>query len=185
MRLIRKVNAIIIQVRQFLYKLGNEYVGITGGWSSYSWTGSSGSWEAAAPTLNKESDLMSVFMPHTYSTGKSGVVRSNNRIDLTNVSKVRLTMNYALGRCSTESSGYQRIYIFVSSETSGSWATTDVAVARLLCVENSDSAESAANAVYELDVSSLSGSYYVCTGYVWRYQIDTSEVEILEVKLIA
>ena len=168
MRLIRKAGAVIIQMLRFLYKLGNEFSGVTGGWEAYSWTGSLGSWDASAPALNKETTLMSVFMPHTYSTGKSGVVRIYNQVDLTNISKVRLTINYAFGRASAESGGYQRVYLFVSSETSGSWATTDVAAARLLCVENIGAAESATNAVYELDVSSISGSYYICTGYEWR-----------------
>ena len=185
MRLIRKISAVIMQIRQFLYKLGNEYPGITGGWAGQSWTGLVTLWDAALPTLTKESLLMSVFMPDTYSTGKSGVIRTNSQVDLTNISKIRLTINYALGRCSTSSSGYQRIYLFVSSGTSGDWTSGAVSAAILKCVDNDDTAESATNAVYELDVSSLSGSYYVCTGYVWRYQTETSEVEILEVKLIS
>lgn len=186
MRLMKRLMAIAAQGRRWLYFLGNEFATITGGFSAYAWSGLS-VWTDTAPGLTKNSTYMEVSMPNTYTSGKSGVVRTVSKVDLTNVSSIRIKMSYSLGGIYNPASDrYQRLYLFVTDVTTGKWKYSSIYDALTLMLEHlGNTGLSGTDVEKTLNVSALSGSYYVCLGYAWAYQSGASTVQIKEMELIA
>ena len=179
-RLIRKINAVIAQIRRFLYNMGNEFVGVTGGWNIYGWSGLSAMWVGSGGSITKLSDAIRITMLDTGATGQSGALRVVNKVTLSNINTLKIKLSYSLGQVDTASGGYQRLYLFVSSVSSGDWTTPSVYDAINYIVNHTASTNLIVTGEeHTLDVSGLpDGDYYVCLGYVWRYQNISSWVEM-------
>lgn len=185
-RLIRKANAVITQLFRFLYRLGNEFSGTTGGWGAYSWSGLLATWVANAGSVSKLSSAIRVSMPNIGATGQSGVVRTNNKITITNQTAIKAKISYSLGQVSTGDGGFQRVYIFLADVSTGDWTSSGVYDALLLALNHGTSTVSTGiDEEFTLDISGIpDGDYYVCVGYVWRYQNQASWFELSEVQKI-
>lgn len=183
MRLMRRMNTIATQIGRFLYNLGNEFLAITGGWDKYSWTGNIAIWVGNSGGLSRQSSYMQVSMGDIGATGQCGVLRTANMVSLTGKSTIKIKVSHSLGACDLSSNGYQRIYLFLSKETSGSWTSPSVYEAITMCVEHDGGSTVQTDDVeYSLNISGLEdGGYYVCVGYVWRYQNAASWLRISEV----
>lgn len=167
----------------WLFKAGNEFTYKTGGWVAQGWSGNASVWDNYSPGCTNTGSVLRSSMTNTYSSGKSGVVRTSNAIDLTNVSTIRVRMTYDFGNASTSDSGYQRLYLFTSSDTSGNW-TSDYTALSLKVDHDAAANLIATNVDYTLSVAGLTGLHYICVGYVWRYQAEASTSDIVEVELI-
>jgi len=183
MRLIRKTIQIAKQFMRWLFLAGNEFTVYSGGWVPQAWSGNAAIWNQALPDCVNTGTVLRILMGNIYMTGQSGVVRPNNAIDLTHVSTIRMRMTYSLADLETADNGYQRIYMFTSSDTSGNWTSDNTAIS-LKVEHGGDGVLAASNVDFTLDVTSLTGLHYICAGYVWRYQTSASTVDIVEVELI-
>ena len=56
MRLNRRIIGVLLELEYWLYKLGNEYTAVTGGWQARAWTGNGSIWNAKAPGLTKNGE---------------------------------------------------------------------------------------------------------------------------------
>jgi len=173
---------------KWLYKLGNEFTGITGGWQARAWTANSAIYTATAPGLTKNSGDMVASMSNTYSSGKSGVVEIINNVDLTPYTTLRVKVNLAIGGCSAvaEADGKQLIYLVCAANRSSANNWTDSAIYKAISLVFSHTSTSAYNASgveYTLDVSGVNESVDVFFGLVWKQQAAGSTVTILEVEL--
>jgi hypothetical protein len=116
-----------------LYNSGDEQVTFTGGWvSSYTFNGG---------TFTKNASTFQLNNP-IYSDA-CGV--TNNLVDLTDVSKIKMTFTFNLG------SSYGWIGLSVSADKTGVMTNDTVKV----------QVSTGGTQTAELDVSSLSGSYYI------------------------
>jgi len=180
------IKSAFIYVKKFLYKLGNEFTAITGGWATTAWSGGS-TWIAQAPTLTKESGDLKADLPGTYSTGKSGVIGISSLINLTDYTTLRVKLSYSFGGIDTPGAGrYQRLYLVVSDVTSGYWTSVPtVGDALILCLEHGTAnAITATDVVYSLDITALNGNYRIYLGFAWAYQNAASWVKVTEVELV-
>jgi hypothetical protein len=125
-KLLLLLAAVSGNLKHWLYRLGNEFTSLTGGWQSRAWTGNRSIWTAKAPGLNKNAGSMTVSMTDKYSSGKSGVVEILNNVDLTPYATLRVKLNLAIGGCGSE--GYQRIYLVCAADRSASNNWTSSAI---------------------------------------------------------
>ena len=101
-KLLLLLAAVCSNLKHWLYRLGNEYASLTGGWQARAWTGNGSIWTAKAPGLTKNAGSMTVSMTDKYSSGKSGVVEILNNVDLTPYATLRVKLNLAIGGCGAE-----------------------------------------------------------------------------------
>lgn len=169
---------------KWLYKLGNEFTDITGGWQARAWTGNGSIWSAVAPGLTKNASNMVASMPNTYSSGKSGVVEIINNVDLTGYNTLHLRLDFNLGGIDLNEDGYSRFYLVTAPVRSGNWTSSSVFSALLLCEsQTANASRSATNQEYSLDISGVSGAQDIFIGCVWRQQLAASTLTIKEVQL--
>ena len=186
MRLNRRIIGVLLELEYWLYKLGNEYTAVTGGWQARAWTGNGSIWNAKAPGLTKNAGSMTVSMPDKYVAGKSGVVEIINNVDLTNFTTLRVKVNYSLGGIVSGSGGYQRIYLVCAANRSASnnWTSSSIYKAlSLVQTHTSTSTSTASNVTYTLDVSGVNEAVDVFFGLAWVQQNIASTIEVLEVEL--
>lgn len=175
--------------KHWLYRLGNEFSTITGGWQARAWSGNGSIWSHAAPGLTKNTGNMVASMPNAYSSGKSGVVEIINNVDLTPYTTLRVKINLAISGCSWESGadGYQRVYLVCAADrtyTNGWTSSTIYKAISLAFNHTATSAYNASNIEYTLDVSGVNQAVDVFFGLVWKQQQAASTITILEVELI-
>ena len=180
--------AVSSNLKHWLYRLGNEFSAITGGWQARAWTGNGAVYTATAPGLTKNAGDMVIGMPNTYSSGKSGVVEIVNNVNLTPYSTLRVKVNLAIGGCSAVAGadGYQRIYLVCAADRSASNNWTSSAIYKAISqvfTHTSTSAYNASNVEYTLDVSGVNEAVDVFLGLVWKQQASGSTITILEVEL--
>lgn len=180
----------------WLYLNGNEYTVITGGWMAQAWAGASG-WTARLPGLSKGESSMGVVLtdPTPDVSTYSGVVRVTNAIDLSAVSRIRVTLSASLSGPIQGQNGGQTIYLMATAATSGDWPWSGPSAAGVLAnVHNHTSygtqqippSEILSDVQYELDVSGLpDGSYYACVGFLWYKQYTFSSITIKSVEMLA
>ncbi len=188
-KLLLLLAAVCSNLKHWLYRLGNEYVSLTGGWQARAWTGNGAVYTATAPGLTKNAGNMVIGMPNTYSSGKSGVVEILNNVDLTPYTTLRVKVNLAIGGCSAVSGadGKQLIYLVCAADRSASNKWTSSSIYKALSqvfTHTSTSAFNASNAEYTLDVSGVNQAVDVFFGLVWKQQAAGSTITILEVELI-
>lgn len=179
--------AVSSNLKRWLYRLGDEYTALTGGWQARAWSGNGSIWAHTAPGLTKNSGSMTASMPNAYSSGKSGVVEILNNIDLTPYTTLRVKLNLAIGGCYTAGSGYQRIYLVCAADRTytNSWTSSAIYKALSLVYEHTaSSAYNASNVEYTLDISGVNQAVDVFLGLVWVQQAAGSTIETLEVELV-
>lgn len=175
--------------KHWLYRLGNEFSAITGGWQARAWTGNGSIYTATAPGLTKNSDSMTISMTNKYASGKSGVVEIINNVDITPYTTLRVKVNLAIGGCSAEpgADGKQLIYLVCAANRSASNNWTSSAIYKAISQvfsHTSTSAYNASDVTFTLDVSGVNQAVDVFFGLVWRQQAEGSTITTLEVELI-
>lgn len=82
-----QIESITLAYGNYLYKDGNEYTAITGGWITIGKkSGSSSGVAAGEATVTRNED--NIFIDNTGSPSKSGMFVCQNKVDLSNVSKI-------------------------------------------------------------------------------------------------
>ena len=169
---------------KWLYKLGNEFTDITGGWQARAWTGNGSIWSAVAPGLTKNASSMVATMPDKYTSGKSGVIEIRNNVDLTAYRTLHLRLDFNLGGSGWNEDGYSRFYLVTAPVRSGNWTSSSVFSALLQCENHrANSNWAATNREYSLDISGVAGAQDVFVGCAWAYQLNASTLTIKEVWL--
>lgn len=127
----------------YLYSPGNPHEELTGGWEGKAhrrqdtvdgWTVGS-----AAPTITQGTDYMTVTLVASGYNNLSGSARTVNKVDLTNFNQIVFNLTFP----------GSTVYVYVTQSETGYDAVKSVAVT------------GGTNKVAVLDVSDLSGEYYV------------------------
>jgi hypothetical protein len=165
----------------YLYKPGDECVSKSGGWATAGYVGNTSLHDAEAPALSKNADSMVMSWTQTYKSGKSGILRAANVIDLTKWSTLKLKCDYNLAKGWADKSGYSRFYMLAPASLADGWLYTSPI---LQCAGSSESGGAKGlDVTYSLDVSAITGSRYVVIGDAYAYQNNTSTVTIYDVWL--
>ncbi len=133
---IMKGNVEVWKNPEFIYKLGNEYTNITGGWLSSGYTASGGGYSIMTQTKN--SNNMYIYG----ASGKVGLLGIQKAIDLTKYSKL-----YIYIKDYTISSGYGA-YLNIKNEKT--WVNGENGLLHLTSF-----------GVMEADISNYNGLYYI------------------------
>lgn len=121
-------------IRNYIYKRGNEYSDITGGWSITGSQGYSGT--------SKEDDYLKIW--YSSASYNVGLLKTTNYIDITNYSSLHVLANYTGSHCSNYAGRFE---ILTPSGTKD-------AIKKFTYVDGTESE-------YELDISSFSGEYLI------------------------
>lgn len=148
-----------------LYKSGNEYPLITGGWVGKAMRGNS-SGNDLMPTITKGgNDITASISGNSH----GGIIHTAKKIDLTKYNKIIFK-----GKLSTGSNYYANASLCVWSDFNYYWYDYD---ARMGVTGTTSSGASKTNG--ELDISNLTGEYYIGFGLYVSASVTFSEV-ILE-----
>lgn len=170
MRLARKFG--LIKALKWLYRNGNEFVAITGGWASYQWSYNGDTDNAGHPGVVNDGGKLVTTLSNLYKSAISGVIRTGNMVDLTGKAKIRVHIWGTLGACDTANGGYQEVYLFTRQSASGNWYSGNTAQA--LIIGHTGGGNQSFDGIYELPVSGLVGLHYVCIGVRWKKQNDVT-----------
>lgn len=131
-----------------LYWHGDEYIGITGGWEPAEVYYSNG-YKYRQPAYTKASDYIRVVAAGY--NGSEGCLGTVNKVDLTRYNSLKINIT------SIYNTSYAKSRIIVSSSNAGQ---VSAAATRQLTAQGASS----------LDISSLSGKYYIllCVGYIYN-----------------
>ena len=135
------------RTEQYLYNAGNEYTDLTGGWML---SGLWGSEYAYNGSLTKNSGDLTVYIPGH----GSDFLRCTNKIDLTNFNKIKLSFSKTESSCTI-------IPCIATDLTEDSWVLKNIAAST--AVSGTHSGE------IIVDVSSVSGTYYLGVGMTVEY----------------
>lgn len=132
-----------------LYWQGDECIGITGGWEPAEAYYSNGYYYRQLSTIAKDPDLIRVTAADY--NGSEGCLGTVNKVDLTRYNSLNINLTVV------NTSSYAKPRIIVSSSNVGQ---VSAAAARQLTARGASS----------LDISSLSGKYYIllCLGYIYN-----------------
>lgn len=155
-------------VMRWLFKDGNEFTSITGGWAAYAWSYNTTTDVGGSPGVSNDGTRLNTSLANLYNSGISGVIRIGNMIDLTNVSTLKMRISGTLGACDTANEGYQEIYLFTRQNASGNWNSGNTA--QSLVVSHVSGASVNFDGDYSLNVASLTGNHYLCIGIRWKKQ---------------
>lgn len=149
----------------YIYNAGDECNDITGGWTSsgYTWNNGSTSITIKAPTKNADNIL---FAGTAGGSGNLPGIGTANAIDLTNVSILEVDVNVI----ATSSNGSSTFYLAVMSTKNFSSGL----------VASVDGGNGTGEKTLQLDVSKLSGSYYI--GASMSFGI-TNKVELYRIRM--
>ena len=166
MRLARKLG--LIKALKWLFRNGNEYPSITGGWAAYAWSYNTATDSGGAPSTSNNGAQLVTWLLNLYNSAISGVIRTGNMIDLTGKTKIKVHIWGTLGACDTANGGYQEVYLFTRQSSSGNWNSGNTAQA--LIISHTGGGNQSFDGIYELSVSGLTGLHYVCIGVRWKKQ---------------
>lgn len=145
---------------QYLYYKGTNYTDITGGWSGYTYVNkSTGSTDLRAPSVTMGDSYMTCKI--TYGGNIAGSVWNGYSIDLTDYNYIEINYTTTLG-----TSG--------ANATFGCVATK----ANKFSFDASTPIKSTSNTTATLDISALTGNYYLCLLLYY------SQVKVYSIKLI-
>lgn len=151
-----------------IYKLGDEFVNITGGWNARDWSGNKDH-ARLIPALTKNSDGMHiVFTGQPSGQQKSGVVEVVKNIDLTNFNKFVITY-----KGTSDNTSHWRDVV-VTNRSNQYWRENYIA--RINLYDN--------QTVYKeaiLDISGINGSYDIVLG--GKGGTGYSDFDIYEIRL--
>lgn len=148
-----------------LYKAGNEYEFITGGWIASTWKVDNLS--SVTPTVTRSEDSIVVAVSTPSSSGTCGTLRTTNKIDLSVAKRLHFEFDINIPDGA--------IKFFVASG-----ATSDVVnVVAMGSIGNTTATK------YDLDVSAINdGSYYIGV-QVSAFNYNTKKLTMYECKLEA
>lgn len=129
-----------------LYFYGNENTELTGGWTPYAYKTSSSSSAVSAPTVTKKEKYMKLSKTVSGSNWLFGSVFTENAIDLTDYEMLKLKVIGVQGANGGTSGS---ISLNITSTKSNSYSVTK-------------SLSITSDGEYAIDISSLTGNYYVC-----------------------
>ena len=135
---------VILRYNQYLFNNGNQYVDVTGGWVPY--TGASiynGESYVAGPSTSIQNTLH-IEAP-TSANWRIDFRGIDNPVDVTKYSKLEADITEALG-------SYDRAHIIVCPSKTG-----ELQVAASITLQDLNTPMT-----YSVDISALSGNYYVC-----------------------
>lgn len=139
-----------------LYKIGNEYASLTGGWGStdigYLWAGST-VWMNPAKKNANSITVQSI-------SDKGSAVGTKNKIDVTDYTKLEVKL--------TANGGNENSVVAISSERECNASNASFA--------GKVKYASGTNIIVTLDISKISGSYYVLVAADGRYTTTVHEV---------
>lgn len=134
-----------------LYDHGNQYIEHTGGWSArntrYARTDDGSTIHAVTPDFDTSGSAMIATVDTSTYLDVSGSVQTNQAIDLTDYSTITFTVNHYYSQFN------RRIFYFVTSTDTPSGDVFSPAVQTI--------STTAGDQTIVLDVSNLTGSYYV------------------------
>lgn len=143
MRMSRKMAVYASKIKIYLYSKGTVNTSVTGGLTAYAYKPSTSSSDTTKPSISNSSSAMTISCPKTSSSQSAGTVYTTNKVDLTKIKTINMNVSsFAVG----SSSSYVRFgavankatgYTFAAAKTIGSTGKLS------------------------LDVSNLSGSYYL------------------------
>lgn len=140
-----QVELVTLEYLPYLYINGNECEDLTGGWVSEAKGINSGGPTGLAPTVVRGSTLeISLNGPHV-----GGIVRTNNKIDLTKYSRIKF--NGKMVNPTNDSTGWLQMCVWSNI---GAYYTDNIVASYV--VRAHQTINDAA-----IDISSLSGSFYV------------------------
>lgn len=157
---------------RWLFKDGNEYPSVTGGWAAYVWSYNTATDSGGAPPTSNNGTQLVTSLANLYNAAISGVIRTGNMIDLTGKTKIKVHIWGTLGACATAKGGYQEVYLFTRQSASGNWNSGNTAQA--LIISHTGGGNQSFDGIYELPVSGLNGLHYVCIGVRWKQQNDVT-----------
>lgn len=133
-----------VEWRRYLYNSGDKCTDITGGYTAINMAYSSDATAKALPSIAESGGVMTI--KHTSTSNVGGAVRTGNKIDLTNFSKL-----YFDGKLTANSGATQRTNLSIWSAI-GEYRDTN----RVACLEadNTDGEKT-------LDISGLKGTFYI------------------------
>ncbi len=136
-------NGVWNELTTYLYKNGNEYESLTGGWGSadvgYTW----GNNATYLNNATKNSDSITIASAN----GKAGAVGTKNKIDVTNYSRLKFVYS------STANNEAKSIFALNAGRNCNKDSNSDIVAFTTY--------PSGDNKTVELDVSKITGSYYV------------------------
>lgn len=160
---VRSRTATLTASQFYLYNSGDPKTSITGGWSAYAYSHLSGE-DKKAPTLTMNATNMSIAFrsagegsSSSSITWRRGSVWTNNPINLTNVSTITARidgLDFPAGGVNSEYKPY--CYFMVTKTKQDSYTA-----ASSVTITGKGGEVSAAAGTYSIDVSSLSGNYYI------------------------
>ena len=166
-------------VMRYLFKNGNEYPSVTGGWGRYAWAYNTATDSGGAPSGSNDGTSLSISLANLYNSAISGVIRTGNMIDLTTVGTIRVHISGTLGACDTANGGYQEVYLFTRQSTSGNWNSGNTAQA--LVISHGTGAAVNVDGYYGINVVALTGAHYVCVGVRWKKQNEATTLWLNEI----
>lgn len=137
------------KIIKYLYNSGNEYLNVTGGWSTQLTAG-----YGAATTIVKNAN--DIYFP----TGVWNMLLTNNKIDVTNYDVVYMKYskeynpyNFHPARCAIKLGNKNTSWTdFADDKTTGT------------LIANNETENNVTNGILTIDVSNVTGSYYVGIG---------------------
>lgn len=141
-----------------LYANGNEFESVTGGWYGLSWKMTSAVTAAETINIDREDSYIKMYFDSS-KTRRSGFLLPTNKIDLTEFDT--LTFAGGIYPNGTGSAAYGYVYILENLEGANANASY---------VSRADIANSGISSEVSIDVSGLSGEYYIA---VCMYNFDT------------
>jgi len=157
---ITKTTTVSLYVSMYLYNVGNEHTNVTGGWVGQGISAMDGDRGGREPTITRTS----TYIQATGNDGGYGsVLRTNNKINLDNFKTLHawIGANNPYNESSDDNDASCSLCIWKSLDSDDHWLWGTGRVASVGLKSNNGS-------TYSLDVSSLSGEYYVGVGlYSW------------------
>lgn len=161
-----------LSLKSWLYNLGNEYVGRTGGWSSRGWRGTSGTKAMATASLTKNADHMLLAGSGTnYGDFVAEIVTD---INLTSYTTLTIVLNNVA--INTNAVAGNTVKAAVVPRASTYWITSGLAFAAYADTLSTNQSR-------DIDVSALNGSYDIVVG-VYNSKAAGCQVKVVSAFLV-
>ena len=152
-----------------LYTSGNEYPAVTGGWYGKPWLVSGNAGPVAAETINIESTDSYIRMSFDPSkTRRSGVLLATKKIDLTNYNQ--LTFSGFISQNGYSGNYKANGYVLIFDSIGYDYYNGN-------SVKSAPVSNTGVSALSPIDISDLSGGYYICVS-LYNYDAASAFVQM-------
>lgn len=143
----------------WLYHHGNEMESLTGGYTAVAWRYTDQSWGAAAPTMTKNTDSVSI----TYPRQANAVFRTVNAVDVTNFTTLK-----AIVDCTPlATTDNNIIFCLLKNTTTTYWGNQMAAQTQL---QKNRWTSGVTNTTISLDISGVTGAKWIALGSNYGYE---------------